>query len=166
MTSANPASPTHPKTLVIIRHAHRDKPEGHAADNGVSEKGRKQAARVAGFFERRFEGAVPLLLSSPKRRCIETLEPIAEATSAPIQVDPALDEDGDLEGKISDFLSRWRKTGEPLTVISSHGDWIPVFFQEVLGHSIDLDKGGWAEIEWDASGPRLTWLVQSLKFAP
>ena len=148
------------KTLIVIRHAHRDKKEGRELDNGLSAKGRKQARQALAFFKKRFKGVRGQLFSSPKKRCVETLAPIARYARTKVTVDPELDEGGNLEGKAQRFLQRWHDSPAELTVISSHGDWIPVFTEIALGTSIDISKGGWLELVRDGEDLRLTWLVQ------
>ena len=66
------------KSLIILRHAHRNKPFGGLLDNGLSRKGKKQAAQAGKHFLEEYGRVKALVLSSPKRRCIETVEPIAE----------------------------------------------------------------------------------------
>ena len=50
--------------------------------------------------------------------------------------------------------------GPDLTVVCSHGDWIPSFLMSLLGPTPISAKGGWAEIRLDDSGPVLVWLFQ------
>lgn len=149
------------KTLIIIRHAHREK---IADDNGLSPKGRKQAKRARDFYRSRFRRSTAALLSSPKRRCVETLEPLSELLDVDIETTALLDEGDALKLRAREFLSHWlASSGPELTVISSHGDWIPVFLELATGARAELAKGGWAEIEADGTGvPRLSWLVQEL----
>lgn len=68
---------------ILIRHAHRDTAD-RAQDNGLSKKGREQAKRLRKYFEERFpEGEGDLVLvTSPKKRCVETIEPIAESCTS------------------------------------------------------------------------------------
>ncbi len=154
------------KTLVIIRHAHRDKDLGREADNGLSTKGKRQARRVAKFFEKRFSKGYKksriAFLSSPKRRCVETLELAARKHRAKVEALRDLDEGGNLSAKVDAFVRRWRESDQDLIVICSHGDWIPVFFEKFLGLCIDLKKGAWAEVEMEGHSRKLTWLLQEL----
>lgn len=154
------------KTLVIIRHAHRDKSQGRDIDNGLSEKGLKQAKRATQYFERRYGGTRPKVMSSPKVRCVETVLAIADFSKKRIEISELLDEQHEGEAqraykkRIDEFLRWWREEGPPLTVISSHGDWIPQFLKDATGAWIDLKKGGWAELEIIDKSPNLTWLIQ------
>lgn len=155
------------KTLVIIRHAHRDTSKGQELNNGLSDKGRKQVRNIFDFYFERFpEVEKPVLFSSARRRCIETLEPLARKLERRLVVNPLLLEQTEKETsaqfkqRIRRFKKDWEKSSSELTIICSHGDWIPVFFKELLGLETSLKKGGWAEVEWDGK-PRLTWLIQS-----
>jgi len=143
-----------PRTLVIVRHAHRSKQFGSEADNGLSERGRTQAQRVLERFAEVFGGKTkPKLLSSPKIRCVETLLPLSRELAAPIERASLLDEGGNTRKKAKELAEHWLE-GEygPLVVACSHGDVIPDLLDELVKAPIDLDKGGWAVVEEDDEG--------------
>ena len=149
------------QTVVIIRHAHRDKDHGRQLDNGLSGKGRRQARRALKFFARRFgEKPDAVLWTSPKKRCFETLSPIREELGVPLTAEADLDEEGDLDAKVNRIVRRIPDSGAEVLVICSHGDWIPLFARKVLGVDVDLEKGGWLELRWSAGSPHVTWLIQ------
>ena len=157
------------KTLVIIRHAHRDTAKGRELNNGLSEKGRRQVRKIFDFFFERFpDMETPVFFSSNKKRCLETLEPLSRKLERKLNTNSCLLERTEREtlsqfkARIKKFISQWEKSPAPLTVICTHGDWIPTFFKLLLGTSIDLKKGGWAEVEC-VEKPQLTWLVQSFE---
>lgn len=165
----NTMKKTHPEILIILRHAHRNKDLGAEADNGLSAKGRKQSRALARYFKKRFKRARVTLLSSPRNRCQETLEPIAKLSRAKIRLVDCLNQSDDseqLRRRVADFEKLVsRDSGQKLIVACSHGDWIPAFLRKATGASITLEKGGWAELAWaDEKGARLqlTWLLQSL----
>jgi broad specificity phosphatase PhoE len=156
------------KRLVLVRHAHRDTSD-RGADNGLTRKGRRQAEAVRRFFKARFGKEKALLLSSPKRRCLETLEPLAEKAGLRLRADGRLMEllppepAGGLEKRIDDFFDRWEKKGPALTVACSHGDWISKALGRRAAARVDLKKGGWAEVVLEeGKGARLEWLLQEL----
>lgn len=139
------------RQLIIIRHAHREKPRGGMDDNGLSAKGHLQAKQLCDFYEHSFGTVSPFLLSSPKKRCLETVRAIADLTGAPLQIDPRLDEGGDMEHKLRAFRAWWISEKAPDHVVAcSHGDWIPEFLQLTTGNFIDLEKAGWVELNYDA----------------
>ncbi|MFL5813296.1 MAG: phosphoglycerate mutase family protein [Bdellovibrionia bacterium] len=158
---------TQSKKLIIVRHAHRNKLKGGEADNGLSAKGKKQAKALQKFYSSVFGRKKAIIFSSPKVRCIETVQPIAKKIKVSLETIDSLDEaqvDSELKEKIRSFHSLWQKLDSPLTLICSHGDWIPAFLKQMLGVEIDLDKGGWIELELSEEKlkPRLTlrWIVQ------
>lgn len=155
------------RTLVIIRHAHRDTSRGQGINNGLSDRGRRQVRKLFDhYFERFPELEKPLFLTSPKKRCVETLEPLARKLERKLNTEPLLEERGtretsaEFKRRIRRFKKNWLESKEMLTVICSHGDWIPLFLKELLGASIQLKKGAWAEVEL-LEEPELTWLLQS-----
>ncbi len=155
------------KTLIIIRHAHRDTSKGTAQNNGLSERGRRQVRHLFDFYFEQFpDFEKPKLLSSPKKRCLETLDPLARKLERKLHGEALLDERKPSETltqfkqRIRQFKKVWLKSSEELTLVCGHGDWIPLFLKDLLGAEISLKKGGWAQIEVDEK-PRLTWLIQS-----
>jgi len=165
-------APTY-RQLIIVRHAHRDKPKplGSGADNGLSKKGKAQAKEVARFFLKFVKPSSPSavkLLSSPKKRCVQTLDPLSAKLKCPIEILPALDEQGSSQSgeafqkKIRTFFDAWEKGGNPITIICSHGDWIPLALKMLSGTSVDLKKGGWTQLNFENGNYQLTWILQKL----
>jgi len=158
------------KTIVIIRHAHRDFYENREQDNGLSPKGRRQVRKLFDFYFKRFPDMdKPLLWSSPKRRCKETLLPLASKLEQRLLEKEELDEQGPKENakefnaRVGRTLKELKSSKSPLIILCSHGDWIPVFLKKACGLKLKLKKGGWAELEWEEGKAfRLTWLIQSL----
>src|SRR5271170_829167 len=94
--------------LIVVRHAHRDKSEGRESDNGLSAKGRKQAAKILEHFKKEYSGLQSLrILSSPKKRCVETVQSIAEVMKTKVHTSSLLDEGPELEDRARKFLSDW-----------------------------------------------------------
>ncbi|MEW6058346.1 MAG: phosphoglycerate mutase family protein [Bdellovibrionota bacterium] len=156
------------KTLIIVRHAHRDKRLGSDANNGLSPKGKGQAIRIAKYYKKRFGEKKTPLFSSPKLRCIETLYPIAKLTKKKIVTLDLLDEQQgssqEYAKQIHEFLEWWEKEAPQTTIVCSHGDWIPQFTKKILETPIDLAKGGWIEIvKEDSAKPQLVWVLQDFK---
>jgi len=156
--------------LFLVRHAHRDT-TNRLEDNGLSEKGREQAKGLVTVFKNKVsKDSEILLLSSPKARCIETLTPFSKAMGLKLTIDPNLDEakPGEspvkFEKRLKSFLSFVEELGEKakskdLCVFAcSHGDWLPLALQQLIGVSIDLKKAGCAEVQ---DGRLLTLLQPS-----
>ena len=168
------------KTLILIRHAHRETRD-RSADNGLSDKGKEQAAALAKYFESSslFEAAValsskprgfrPALMSSPKLRCIETITPIARKLRLEVEALPLLTEQKEGEtarafaGRIDEFTRWWKSEGPSLTIVCSHGDWLPLCVERLVGAQVEFQKGSWAEVGSGGPGerPSLRWLIQN-----
>ncbi|MGE0615559.1 MAG: phosphoglycerate mutase family protein [Bacteriovoracia bacterium] len=153
--------------LILIRHAHRDTSE-REKDNGLDKLGKRQAKALAGLF-RTLEGkkSEPLLVSSPKKRCRETLEPIAELTDSEVEAHPLLDEQHGFEDmrtfelRIRDFF-KWldgQKKNE-IVVACSHGDWLPIALEMSTGARAFTEKASYAELRRLGSRWVLYQLVQ------
>lgn len=154
------------KILIIVRHAHRNVVNPHD-DNGLSEKGLRQAKAIKKYFEKRYGKRDVEILSSPKLRCRETLEPIVEFLGAKMNISPLLDEGtqskfGTLEKRVLEFKKWWIDKASDFVLISSHGDWIPSFFEVCLGKSTELKKAGWATLKLtDADKISVEEIIQS-----
>ncbi len=150
------------RTLVLVRHAHRDRLAGREIDDGLSEKGQKQVHLVLNHYRSRFGDESTCLASSPKLRCIETLMPLSNSLDVLIQKVDSLDEGGELRKKTQEFLHWWSAQPSRLTVACSHGDWIPAFLQFNCGAWVDLNKGGWIELEGVSKSLSIRWVLQQL----
>lgn len=161
------------KTLVLIRHAHRDT-SNRELDNGLSDKGKDQAKDLRRFFSDRFDQAELKdglwLVSSPKKRCLETLNPIAKLLDRTVDIHPGLDEASMREStasftsRIEQFLREWQQSKAALTLLCSHGDWLPMAVNHLLGIHQEFKKGGWLEVEWQGGSGRLSWYAPTLKY--
>lgn len=155
------------KTLVMIRHAHRNTEE-RSRDNGLSEKGDAQVKRLLPFVSERWKGAKPTFFSSPKKRCLQTLSPLAKAQGESLTIEARLDERGPLENdrdflaRLDEFLDAWKYEGPELTVVCSHGDVIPILIERLTKAQVGIKKAGYCEIEWVSGSAYLTWLVQKV----
>ncbi len=151
------------KILVLVRHAHRDTSLGREKNNGLSKKGKKQAKLLCKYFEDfHFKDLKPLFVSSPSKRCVETLEPLAKSYGLAIQNQAWLWEGGNLEEKVLRFTKWWIEKAPPLVVASSHGDLIPLFLSRSVGSMLDLEKGGFAELHLFGHEIKLVNVVQKL----
>jgi len=154
------------KTLILVRHAHRDKDQGAGFDNGLSEKGQDQARKIGAHFATRLEGSNPVFLTSPKKRCVETIQAIYKAVlkdtknvKAP-KVEELLGEGPYIDDRVEKFFDWWKDEASDLVVACSHGDWIPTFVHFTVGIDIPLKKAAYVQLNLVGSRPMLTWLVQ------
>jgi phosphohistidine phosphatase SixA len=107
---------------VLVRHARavrRAGFEGDDVERPLTVAGRRQAAEVA----RALAAAFPLgaLLSSPARRCVETLEPLAARTGLSVEILGSLAE-GTAPGRAWRALGSVAGAGEGAVVACTHGD--------------------------------------------
>ena len=163
------------KTLILIRHAHRDNSR-RELDNGLSEKGKDQARAIKRFFTERFSkddmGRGLWLASSPKLRCVETLQPVAKSVDRPVDVHPGVDEQGlrestkAFEARVLAFIKEWQESDMGLTLLCSHGDWLPLASAQLLGAPVEMKKGGWLEFVLQGTGVEvnLQWCIPTFKY--
>lgn len=148
------------RILLIVRHAHREKLDGGSADNGLSPKGLKQARAIRRWFKKNFPTRVATVVSSPKLRCAETVEPLAQWLGAQVRTESFLDEGGSLEVKAAQLERFWLNQKSAITVMCSHGDVIPVALHRLTGARASLSKGAIATIEETPDGIVLSELIQ------
>ena len=125
--------------LYVIRHAKagiRAAWSGPDEERPLTRRGRKQARRLV----ERFQGLdIQRILSSPFVRCMQTVEPLAEARGLPVEVAPEL-----REGASVDELLRGLATfGDRPTVVCGHGTEIRSMIDrlEAAGATIDGARG-------------------------
>lgn len=151
------------KTLILVRHAHRDK--GLGDDNGLSERGQRQAKRICARVESHLKedsgDASIAVFSSPKRRCIETVAPLAQKLNIQVETMKLLDEGSRLEERVEEFFKWWIREAPQVTIACSHGDWIPCCILRMTGARVDLKKGAIAEISGPSAAPLLMGLIQN-----
>jgi broad specificity phosphatase PhoE len=160
------------KILVLIRHGQRDNSQP-SLDNGLNDKGKEQARMLRRFFSARFQPddlkRGVWIVSSPKKRCIETLTPLAKSIERPVDIHPDLIEQdiketsADQIRRIQHFLKEWKESKAELTILCSHGDWLPMATQQILGLPIGFKKGAWVEIHLDDGVFELRWVIPSFK---
>jgi 8-oxo-dGTP diphosphatase len=107
--------------IYLIRHAHAGNRARWAGDDGdrpLSDRGRAQAEHVAASL-----AGLPVreIWSSPARRCVETVEPLAAARKVKIRVTDDLAEGAEAEAAIAFLRSRAHKDA----ALCSHGDLLP-----------------------------------------
>lgn len=143
------------KQLILVRHAHRDKSRGRHLDNGLSPKGRKQRDLFQSYWKKRLSKKSPVFISSPKVRCTETIAPLADILGQSLRISLLLDEQNETKkesaakfrGRVKRFLTWWKAKGPKVTVVCSHGDWIPEFLELSRGQAEELRKGDWVVVE-------------------
>ncbi len=161
------------KTLILIRHAHRDTDE-REQDNGLSEKGLKQVSRLAKYFQKRFkfeewQASDLNFESSEKVRCVQTLQPVAQLMGRAPHIHPGLMEQtpgesfAKFQARIENYLREWSESKALVTMACSHGDVLPLMTYKLVGAAVDFKKAGFVEIEWEAGQAQIKQAIASLK---
>lgn len=102
----------------LVRHGSAgDRHAWHHADElrPLDDEGRREAKALVGLLA---DAVIERLLSSPYLRCVQTLEPLAEARGMPVETTAALAEGAGGAGAV-ELLS-----GDEALVACSHGDVI------------------------------------------
>jgi broad specificity phosphatase PhoE len=137
-------------TLYLVRHAHageRGGWHGPDAERPLSERGWGQAQGLVTALR---EAAFGSVWSSPARRCVQTVEPLAEARRLEVRTDPRLFEGHDAADTMR-FLEA--QTDSVSVVASTHGDLIP----QLLDLAADAGGRVPADARW-AKGS--VWVLQ------
>jgi 8-oxo-dGTP diphosphatase len=119
--------------LYLVRHAKagsRSAWTGSDHDRPLSAEGRAQALSIANGWGRETPVAV---LSSPRLRCRETVQPLADRFGLPLVVESRLDEDTPFE-KVLALL----EDSPDSTVFCSHGDVIPAVMDALVRRGLDV----------------------------
>lgn len=129
-------------TIHLIRHANagRRQPGGHDRDRPLDEFGLAQAARIRDHLD---DAGIKQILSSPARRCIETIQPLAVELGLTIEVDDALWEGHGAAPALA-LLGRLAATGHP-AALCSHGDVIPMVLDTLAARGVTLRGVGCAK---------------------
>ncbi len=115
--------------VFLVRHAHagdRQKWEGPDDVRPLSEKGRRQAEGLVDVLASR---GVTRILSSPSKRCIQTVWPLADRLGLEVEETDALAEGVGAREVVA--LAREVARGGP-AVLSNHGDVIPTLLDTLV----------------------------------
>lgn len=136
---------TPPTVLTLIRHgetrANREGVWHGSIDTPLSERGRRQAGRVAEYLAERHADAVAALYTSPLQRARHTAEPIARRLGIELRIDPDLTEFhlGSWEGETYADLHRERRLWDHMRAdpdFAPHGGESPRQVAERLGGAL------------------------------
>jgi len=120
--------------ILLVRHARAGRRGTAGVDDSLrplDRNGRKQASAVAAMLAGR---PIERILSSPYRRCIETVEPLAQATGLEIEQRDELAE-GRPASEVLSLIDELPASGD--AVLCSHGDVIG----ELIGYARPVMKG-------------------------
>jgi phosphohistidine phosphatase len=148
--------------LHLLRHADAGDPAawgGPDSERPLSEKGRRQADRLARLLEAAgFE--TDALISSPKLRAVQTAEPVARALGIDLRIDDRLA--GGLDAaSAAELLAEAGNPRRPVLV--GHDPDFSWLLSSLVGAEIGMKKGAMARIdlpdELTAGGGTLRWLI-------
>lgn len=141
-------------TIYIVRHGSAGRRNGADPADGarhLDDKGRRQAAAVA---DRLSSEPLRAVVSSPLPRCVETVQPLADALGLPVAIDDRLVEGTPIEASW-EVLAAY--AGDNV-VLCSHGDVIPDLIERNQRRGMRVEeptgfaKGSlWALEGWDGS---------------
>jgi 8-oxo-dGTP diphosphatase len=117
--------------VLLIRHATAGDPKAWIGDDRarpLDDGGREQAAALVQLLADR---PLARVLTSPYRRCVETVESLARARGLPLEYRHELGDDARPE----EALALMRELGGEPVALCSHGDLI----EELVGE--ELEKG-------------------------
>jgi len=121
-------------TVRFLRHANassKDETKVPDRERSLTKKGRKQSLAIA---ESLASTGIERILSSPYKRCVQTVEPLAEMTGAPIEIHEALAEDSNPD----DTYDVIHEVAGSNTVLCSHGDVIPAAINRLMWLGLTL----------------------------
>lgn len=123
-------------TLRLLRHGiagNRDRWEGDDRARPLTKKGRKQAEAIAAALA---DAGIERIVTSPYHRCVQTVEPLAEATGAKIERSDALAEEADIDAAYALVDSLVGANA----VLCSHGDVIPALVNRLMWAGLTLES--------------------------
>jgi 8-oxo-dGTP diphosphatase len=142
--------------LYVVRHGNAGSSsawDGPDTERPLSRKGEKQALGIADGLSTR---PIARLVSSPSKRCVQTLEPLAERLGLTVEIDARLDE----TSSGTDALALAHALRHAEAVVCSHGDVIPDLLHvlanqgTVFRDPMVWPKGSTWVLRWD--GDRIT----------
>lgn len=139
-------------TVYLVRHGSagtRDDLDPHDDDRALDSTGWVQAEKLAEWLR---HAGVERILTSPYRRCVESVTPLASLTGLPLERHTEL-------GERSDVEDSWRllaAVADGVTVLCSHGDVIPDLIRRAQSRGMHVPgksgcaKGSvWTLEHWD-----------------
>lgn len=140
------------QSLILLRHAQRQ-----GLDDALTEHGKRQVEERGHFFFQVFGDQMDLM-SSPKQRCLQSLETLGSLCKKPLQINEDLSERLDFEDskafekRVQNALeSRLSKSSWATTIICSHSDWLFVGAKYLLDLQIQFLEGSWIHLVRDQS---------------
>jgi 8-oxo-dGTP diphosphatase len=123
-------------TIHLLRHGaagNRDKFNGDDRERPLTKKGKTQAQAIAESLRER---EIERIVTSPYKRCVQTVEPLAKMIGAKIEISDALAEGPDVDASY-DLI---HKLAGANAVLCSHGDVIPATMTRLMWLGLTLNS--------------------------
>ena len=136
-------------TLFLIRHAHAGDRDAWAGPDGqrpLSAKGWRQARGLVQLLAPYEIGRID---SSPSLRCVQTVQPLAEARGLVVQEDQALLEGSD---PTDGFDALERQLDGASVAACTHGDLVPAILEQAVRAGASLPP----QVRWQKGS---TWIL-------
>ena len=124
-------------TIYLIPHAHAGSRSGWGGDEVERPLSARGALQVEGIVEELRDEPIGRVFSSPYRRCVQTVEPLAQTRGLEVRVAPALTEGTDID-EVLTFLADRAKHHPALC---THGDIVPKVIRHLLADGMAADVG-------------------------
>jgi 8-oxo-dGTP diphosphatase len=123
-------------TLFLLRHGaagDRSTWEGIDAIRPLTKKGRRQSAAITALLQ---HSGIEKIYTSPHTRCVQTVEPLADAIGAKVVEHDALAEGPDIDAaySLADEMVGYN------AVLCSHGDVIPAVINRMMWAGLTLES--------------------------
>jgi len=139
--------------IYVVRHAEADPRNdfnGDDIDRPLTNSGREQAAALA---ERLAAVSPTIIVSSPYKRCVETVEPLAASIDLEVRTDARLAEFANANVRPDASLLDLLHSLPDRAVVCSHGDVIPAIVESLAGAGMRIN----GTAEW---GKGSVWVLE------
>jgi 8-oxo-(d)GTP phosphatase len=141
--------------LILLRHAKalpRDSWTGHDRERVLSATGEQQARALVPLLR---AYGVRRVISSDAVRCTSTVQPYAEASGLPVEVDHRLSEEGLQDVSAERRMDGLLRSDEPV-VVCSHRPVLPSLFEALGVRHPGLDPGAFVVVHREHGQVRAT----------
>lgn len=146
--------------LILLRHASRNH-----SQNELNSVGLEQAESRAKYFSQNLSSQGLKILSSSKKRCVQTAQAIASnlglgfEKSEDIEERRANEDSKCFEKRVTDSLKKSLRKDFETLIICSHSDWLFIAMRDWAELRISLDEACWAEFQKQANEE---WILRDL----
>lgn len=142
-------------TVLLLRHVHAGDRAAWNGDDRVrpaSPQGHREAEAIPRLLA---EHPIDRILSSPARRCLDSVQPLAAARGLAIESDERLAEGTPIEV----VRAMLRELAQDRVLLCSHGDVIAATITDLAEQGVEVGDPP----AWDKAG---TWILDNLTSSP